>query len=471
MILALALTALADEGWGDDEGWPGEEEWPDTSTAPPDPIRPPSPFSLDGQLSTEEAIWIERLDKEPLAKARQSLDLAVGFSKSGWRARAGGHAEVDPVYLGEDVDVSTRTEYGWQARPGELWVSKSFGPVDVTLGRQEVAWGEGNVAGLLDRVNPKDLREPGLADIDDVRIPVTMARIGVFAGSHKLEAIVVPEADWGYRSPPDGPFGLLPGLLEHQGIGQITTDGLLTKQWSWDHQQPRWGLEVIQGFGRWSWKGEGLDLGLYAASVLDQQGVIFGGDDPPDLLDDELAIPVDHRRSTLFGHSGATTVGGAVLRWEAAAELGRAVNVGNVVAQDASGLPVFDAETAEIDAYTAMVGASWAGLPRTTLDVEVGAGYIPDEPDEMLLPWGEVQYALRAQHKLLRERLALTASGGGIGATLAYGFLVRADASYELADGLRANLAYITYQPGDELGPLVGLETHDRVFGGVHWSF
>ncbi len=482
MILALTVgTALAqdeghwsddDAGWGDeDDGWGEEEDGWGEPSAPADPVKPPSPLSFDGQVSTEEALWIERLDEEPLAKARQSLDLGVGFSKNGWRARVSGHAEVDPVYLRDGVDPSTRATYGWQARPGEAWVATSFGPVDLSVGRQEVAWGKGNVLGLFDRVNPKDLREPGLADLDDVRLPVTMFKAAFFAGDHKLEAIVVPEADWGYRSPPDGPFGLLPGLLEHQGIGQIVADGLISKEYAWVHLQDRWGAEVIQGFGSWTWSGKGVDLGLYGASALDQQGVIVGGDDPPNLLGDDIAIPIDHRRSTLFGHAGAATVGGTVLRWEAAGELGRAVNVGDVVALDASGLPTFDAQTAEIDAYTGLVGVSYAGLPRTTLDLEVSGGYVPDKPDDMLLPWGELQYAVRAQHKLLRERLALTAAGGGIGPTLAYGLLVRADVAYELADGLRANLGWITYQPGEELGPLVGLETHDRVFGGVHWSF
>ena len=48
------------------------------------------------------------------------------------------------------------------------------------LGRQIVNWGRSDTVRVLDVINPLDNREPGLVDIEDLRLPVTMARVDYF---------------------------------------------------------------------------------------------------------------------------------------------------------------------------------------------------------------------------------------------------------------------------------------------------
>lgn len=464
LILAIPSWAAAEDDWGDDDaGW-GEDDDVGFGDAPPPeiPKRPP-PTSVGGTLRTDEAVWMERLGEEPVAKARQSVDLWLRYRKGDLRAEVAGHAELDAirVYDRDRYDPATYDAYAWQVVPREMFVGVARGPFELTAGRQIVAWGEGNVLSPVDVVNPRDLREPGLVDLDDLRLPVTMLRIGWFAGSHRLEGMAVPEADFGYRSPPAGPYGALPALVEDPAVATLLAD----KELSWAHVQPRWDLAQTQGFLRWSWRGQGLDAALYAASVLDRQGVIGMPDTLTFLTEPALEITLDHRRYTLLGHSGAAPLGPLLARWEAAAELGRAFDTGDVEALP----PVIEPEAHTL--LTGMVGLQWTGLPETTVEIELTKGWMPERPDDLLFPADAAVWAVRVSRTAFRERLRVDGLALVQGFDARYGGLGRISASWTLADGWQATLGAITYQPGRERGMLLGLDTHDRVYAQVRFDF
>jgi len=484
----LAAPALAqeeapgvedeDKDEDEDEWGEGEDDWDDGDTTPASP--PPEEGSgrfealtWSGTLRTMEGVWVERLTTEPLAIARQGGDLTLDFSHAAIRARASVHGEVDPKYLLTDRYDSVLWTYGARLEPRELWVATSFGPLDVSVGRQVVSWGEGLILSPVDVVNARDMRDPGMADLDDVRRPVTMLRLGLFWQSHRLEVLGVPEADFDLLSPPEGPFGLMPGLAEDAEAPTFVDSEELLQQieTDWVHVQPRWALSQVQAFGRWTWRGHGVDLALYGATLLDRQGVIANPEGDTDLLTiTELDIPLDHGRYTLLGHSGAWVIQSFVVRWELAAELGRSYNIGDLIMATSSG-PKITALSVERDVFTGMLGVTWTGLPQTRIDVEVARGYLPRGRTNLTMPVGETQYAVRISRTFLKERLELGGFAAAIGTRLQYGLLASVLASYEISDGLRATLGYVTYQPGSEVGPLVGMDEHDRLYAQVRWDF
>ena len=465
-----------DEGWGDDDGGFDDMEG---ATSSPEALKAPSAFTFGGTLQTDEAIWVERLDTDPLAKARQTTDLFLQYRKGAVRAKASAHFEVDAVYLlDEDLyDVASRDLYAWQALPRELWVSTSAGGLEITAGRQTVAWGEGNLVSTLDVVNPKDMREPGMVDLEDLRLPVTMLQLGYFAGAHRFDVMVVPEADWGFRSPPNGPFGSFPELMKNVSLPdfmaeQYDLDELITDaDVRWVHLNERWATDQVQFFGRWSMRGEGLDLALYAASALDQQGTMQSLDFDALFEGTTVELPLEHGRFTLVGHSGNKVLGPVLLRWELAGRYGMGFNAGQVI--DVSGMaPTVDLRTTEETLYSGMLGFSYSGISATTIDLEVGKAFMPDKPYDLTFPVDTMTMGLRASRTAMKERLTLNVSGLGWGETLQYGWLARVDGNYELADGVKASLGYITYHPSEtDRSAIMGLLTHDRVFGGLRWDF
>lgn len=479
--VAVPSVASADE-WGDegsdeggsDEGFdfgPPAGATPTTSSAATEPLpaAPPRWWSASAILRSDEAIWTERLGGNPFAKARQSLDLQWTGKRDAIRVVVSLHAEGDAAYLVDTAsyDQATLDAYRSLLQIRETLLGLSLGAFELTLGRQIVAFGEGDALSPLDVANPRDLREPGLADLVDIRVPVLASRLGYFVGAHRLELMVIHESHFGFRTPPMGPFSPLPALLTGQGGASGIDIGALLdgKDLRYRHLQDSFATDQQQVLARWVHRGEGLDLGVVAGSVLDTNGVARTPDYAAllDASQTQLDIPLDHLRYELLGTTGATTLGDVLVKWELAFQHRRPIS--KVTGTTAPQLGV-----ERIDAIEAMVGLTWRGLADTTLGLEVDKATLLDTPTAMLIPVDATQIVARIQHTALRERLDLLGVATAFGLRGQYGWLARCEASWLLRDGLRVGLGYVTYQPGDELGPFAGLDRHDRLTARLRWD-
>jgi len=494
------------DDWGDEGGDGGDDagfaDFPSTPT-PTKAEAPPavSPLTLMGTTRADFGAWTERFgsapadapslpggNDNPFGKGRVSVDLELRYKADAVRAVVAIHGEHDlaMLYREGEYDPATTRAYRHLRDPllgdipmqlREALVATSVGDFEVTLGRQIVAWGEGDGLSPLDIVNPRDMREPGLSDLDDIRIPVLASRLGWFKGNHRVEAMITHEAHWGFRSPPLGPFSPFPSI-----IGKSMQDNPIVKQLDINVVEKMRGHDVdfsdnIDGvspaawqyLGRWVYKGEGIDLGLYAASVIDRQGIIsmdaagqmdlFGKVMNPDPQD--IRLHMRHLRYALFGTSGAWAYGSLLLKWELAFEKSRPYNVG--------GFESLGARRA--DQVDLMLGITYNGISNTMIGIEASKVVLLTDLGELLFPMDAPFLMLRAQHKALRDRLTIMAVASMIGATAEYGALGRIDATYELADGWKASAGYVTFQPGDEISPFSGLDRHDRAMVKLRWDF
>lgn len=466
------------DGWGDDDaGW-GEGDDGGFGAAPTVEIAPPPPprnASLTGFVRYDIGLWAQRIDDDQaFAKDRVSLDLAFRWRSDPWRVVAEIHGEYDAAYLADRdrFDEPTLDTYEARILSGEQYAAVSLGAFEITLGRQIVAWGEGDVLSPLDVAGPRDLREPGLADLDDLRLGVLATRIGWFAGAHRVEVMAIHEAYFGERPPPLGEFSPLRAFVTGNDLAAPL---LADKTLRYRHAQDRFDPAHTAGLARWVYKGPGLDAGLYVASVLDQQGVVRL---PPfeAFLDDRIDLELDHDRYLLVGHSGATTLDDWILDWELAASLDRAFNTGDPDAElDLAALlggePLIGVTEASL--LTGMVGVTYGGLADTTIALEAQAGVFFDRPDDLLFPVDVPTFAARFTRLAMREKLRLLATATAFGLTAERGWLLRAEADYAFADGFGAAIGYVHYGTGrdGEFGPFYGLDDHDRVFARLRWDF
>lgn len=466
-MLCPAIGAAAEPGEDDAFSF-GEEEQADP---PPEAAPPaaPSAWSLTGFLRTDWALWTERFDDNPLAKARHSADLALGYKRGVFRLLLTVHGEYDLAYLvqRETYDQPTLDAYEWQVNTREALVALSLGEFEISVGRQIVAWGEGDALSPLDVVNPRDMREPGLADLDDIRLPVLSTRVGWFRGAHRVEAMMLHESDFGYRPEPMSPYSPFSMLL---GQSPMAATMLAGKALAFNHRQDRFAFNQQQLLVRWVYNGAGLDLGLYVASVLDQQGVVML--DPltlaSQLSQDTIELDVDHRRFEMVGHSGAWPFDHFLLKWEVGLKLNRAVNSGSMPA--GGGIPTVGVDRATM--IDTMVGLTWTGVQDLMLAVELWKPWVVEGPDETLIDLDAAFFALRASYKLLRDRLRLLAAVSVVGWSSYQGLLLRAEATYEIIDSLKVSAGYISYLPDDDaFGPFFGLDRHDRLFARLRWDF
>ena len=434
-------------------------------------IDKPLPVSLTGTLRSDWGLWTERFDENFFAKGRQNLDLEFSGRFDFFQFKAQLHGEYDFAYLNDRSawDEPTLDAYEWQALTRDLFVAFSLGPVELTLGRQIVAWGEGDALSPLDVPNARDLREPGLADLDDIRMAALATRVGLFLGDHRLEAMVFHEAEFGLRSPPFGPFGAFGEVIASDPRAATLLGG---KSFDWAHKQDRFSAEAQQPLGRWIYKGPGVDLGLYGAWILDKQGVILF----PDFANDPAALSgfitashvdleIDHRPYAVTGTSGAWSVDSWLFKWELGAQINRSFNIGDTAAA------VPDVRVTEGTLFDAMLGVTYNGITDLVLGLEFSKSTFLERPDELLFPVDEPMFAFRATWQALSERLKLLFVVSTIGVTADIDVLLRGEVSYNVFDTIVLALGYVSYLPGEDLGFISGFEEHDRLFFKARWDF
>ncbi len=135
---------------------------------------------------------------------RPELDLTLKnkFS-SRWRGQISARGFYDAVYSlrgRNDYSAAVLHEYEQEVELRDTYLQGSLTEsLDIKVGRQVVVWGTLDNLRTTDVLNPLDLRVPGLTDIEDLRLPVTMLKLDYYVGNWDLSGIVVPEVRFGKR--------------------------------------------------------------------------------------------------------------------------------------------------------------------------------------------------------------------------------------------------------------------------------
>ncbi len=431
---------------------------PVVSAPPPPP--PPQEWSVYGTIRSDWALWTERIDSNPFAKSRQSLDLNVRFKKSIFRLVLSGHAEYDFAYLykNDTYDAPTQNVYAWQLFPREAFAALSLPSFELAVGYQVVPWGHGELLSPLDVAMPRDQREPGLQDPGDLRLPVLSSRINYFRGVHSVEFMMIHLPAFGFRPTPNSLFSPVPALFSTpQAVAVGLSPDLLIGR-SYDETSPTFNQQFLL---RYAYHGPRVDLGVYAGTVLDQRGVFATTDASTFLASTTLGL--QHERFGILGTSGNLPLRWFLLNWELSSDLARMLNTGQ-----------FDSGNVSTDrAYliNTMVGLSFTGVRDLRLSVEFLKPWVLNDRTDWLLVPDRPVFAARASYSLFRERLQFNVVASFIGFHLEQGWFLRGEGSFMIRDGLKVNAGYITYQPGSEFSTFFGLGLHDRFYAGLRWDF
>ena len=129
-------------------------------------------------------------------KTELELNLEADLSDS-WEAYISGYGFYDLAYVinGRDEytdDVLDHNEDEIELRETYLQ-GRLTDSLSIKAGRQILVWGKSDGIRVTDVLNPIDLREPGVTDIEDLRLPTTMVRLDYLWKNFNITGTFIPE--------------------------------------------------------------------------------------------------------------------------------------------------------------------------------------------------------------------------------------------------------------------------------------
>lgn len=391
-----------------------------------------------------------RTDWEGLSKLRTRLNLEYNTSvNEQWDARIAGYAFYDSVYSLRDRDRyadDVLDDYESEFDSQEVWMrGKLRDNLDIRIGRQIVNWGRADSIRVLDILNPLDNREPGLADIEDLRLPVTMIKTDYFYNSNwQSSFIIIPEVRFSKNAPIGNDFEI-PGSDFKEDKPENFSDS-------------SYAASIMGIFSGW-------DLSFHAArhwrdvAYLDP---VFNPTPTP-----LAGSTLKHSRTTMIG-AGANYTRGA---WLYKAEVAYHDGYDYTTSSFQPGFGLMPTGTTEKNRVDGLLGIEYFGIANTVFSIELGQLHIQDYKSNIVSLDEErdsTGLALRANHSMLNDRLDLSAvifgnfgeSGGG----------ARFDAEYDLQDALVLKTGVVMYKGGD-MPIFDAYSPNDRVFAEIKYSF
>ncbi len=380
-----------------------------------------------------------------------------------WRGQLDAYATHDLVYALRDETYTDEVlaayenelevqEASLQGRLGSRW--------DLKLGRQVAAWGFADSLRVLDVLNPLDQRTPGLADIEDLRLPVGMLRLDHYAGPWQWALMLIPEQRFS-RNPAYGSDFYL--LNDEQGeavrLREVRPESLKTINYA---------LALTGRFPGWDLS---LNMARYWQDLPYLDGTEFDADQPGADEDDFYAAAVlRHSRVNLIGFGLQATSGSWLFKQEAALIQDQWFTA----SREASGdpLPGFTAALglprqtggqvpdglSQHRVYQALLGVEYYGFAQTSLSLELTQQQIADF-SPALARSGYLrrrnEAALRISRDFFNARLrtmliAIRVDRDGHVLGAGGGALTRLDAQYELADNWALSAGLLIFSRGEE---------------------
>ncbi|MDY6881405.1 MAG: DUF1302 family protein [Thermodesulfobacteriota bacterium] len=379
------------------------------------------------------------IDLDGFSRLRTRAELQADFSlPSSWRARISGHIFHDWVYGILDRNNFTHDlldENETEVELGETYILGRLGPdIDLKFGRQIVVWGTSESLRVTDVVNPMDRREPGVVDIEDLRLPVAMTRIDYYFNNQwGITGLAIHEL----RPDKEPPFGsdFFPGALP-----QPKRD---MPDFSFKNQE--WAMALTGRLTGW-------DLSLHGAWMFDDSSYL-------DSVNQGI-VRRSHARVAMVGGTVQVARGNWLIKAEGALLKGL----------KHSNLP--DHKKSRIDL---LAGLEYNGFRDMTITFEAVNRHILDYDDRLQglpddLDENEFQGILRIVKSFYHETLHLTLLASAFGIAGKGGAFERAQIEYDWTDDLSVILGAVFYQGGDK-SFLESIEDNDRLFAELKYSF
>ncbi|PLA74525.1 hypothetical protein CYQ88_05445 [Hydrogenovibrio sp. SC-1] len=377
------------------------------------------------------------MDFSGLNQARLQGKLAVEKDWDTWQAKMTLQGFYDPIYTLKGRDDYSKDQLDRYESEIELFDTYLQGQlsdqIDLKVGRQIEVWGTSDNIRITDVINPLDNRQPGLTDIENLRLPVTMTKLSYFWGDWDFSLLAMHEQRPPKEAAIQGEFFPIQNLQlpTAQSYPGISTES------SW---QTTFGAAVEGRFSGW-------DLSLYAAEVQDSRW---------HFTDNKQQREYGNIQMTGF----ATNV--VVQDWLLKTEMALIQNLQyNTVSQRKN----------RIDA---LIGFEYLSIPDWSFSLEIADRWIQDYDSAMqtfpdMVKQHNWQTAFRASRDFNHDLAKLTYLITLFGNEGQEGGFHRIWLDYDLTDAHKISVGAIDYLGGDHLMWDL-IKNNDRLFAEISFQ-
>jgi len=372
-------------------------------------------------------------------KTEMLLELEVKPADD-WVVFASGLAAYDFNYGIRGRDNYTEAvldKYETDVKMRELYLQASPAKqLDIKIGRQIVVWGTSDYLRVVDVINPLDLKDPGITDIEELRLPVTLSKLDYYWGYFNLSGMLIHEIRFNETPPYGSDFYPYP---EPPPPGEKPGNTLSNTQFA---------LAFKGIFSGW-------DLGIYWADIYhsDTHTEASPGGDVSVLLQ-------KHERVKMSGASSTLAAGNWIIKGEAVYW---------------NGLKYTDVPHRSFSRFDLMIGFEYSGFNDTRITLEMLNQHIFDYKSELKkysdsLDENQFQSVICAERDFMNEALTLTLLATAYGETWQGGSYQRISAEYEIAEALTVKGGVVFYHSGD-LSMFNNIGGNDKLSLELKYSF
>ncbi|CAA6811208.1 MAG: Unknown protein [uncultured Sulfurovum sp.] len=358
-------------------------------------------------------------------KSSLLLDYEHKFD-NGFRVKTNAKAYYDAIYGIRGRDKYSKDELDELESEVELFDAYVEGSLtdnlDMKLGRQVVVWGRSDTIRITDVLNPLDNRRPGMVDIEDLRLPVAMAKFDYFVGDWRVTPMAVLEQRFSKNPAAGSAFNPSPNAIDHNDYSDVTP-----------------ALSIGAEFSGW-------DVNFYAANTRDDAGYFSNG-------------KLQHDKTKMFGAAVNVLSGSWLLKGELA---------------HFDGLKYTNIKDKEFKRIDGLVGVEYNGISDTLISYDASVRKLNDYDTRLKNLAVEVkeetyQHAFRVSSDFMNATLKGNYLLSLFGSKFDEGGFQRAWVKYDISDGIFANVGVVDYIGGSERFDAVS--NNDMVFLDVSYSF
>lgn len=380
---------------------------------------------LTGYLENDSAYRVREPLRWQKSQSRLALEVETRLG-AGFSLRTSGWLLWDPIgrLVGPDPGLDAEPVDRWQVggsrrlelelRDAALEWTGRLGParLDVTLGKQQVVWGQSLGLRILDVVNPQDYREFLLDDFNDSRLTTFGLNAGAWIHGWTVQALAFPDFEPNHLPAADGEFALdpdLPGFLP--ALASFTAPPLVPRPFTIvrleDERTPHDWRWSTTGFGaRVARTFHGVDLALHYWDAFDPAQTwrrrIEVARGPGGAALPVNVLRAEHVRVHTLGGAFSTAVGSFTLWGEGTLTWGRAFATDDLAHHDGF---------VRRPDLQSVIGVDWTGLDPLFANVQWIQSVVLDHEDaievDRVRTWLTLLLRLPLRHETVIPQLFL----------------------------------------------------------------